>query len=339
MTGLDMKDMTFGTAPDGSNVLRCRISNGGTTASILTWGATLQDFRLAHIGHSLVLGGARFEDYLDHYKYFGAIVGRVANRIADGRAELAGALLSLDKNENGKTYLHGGFIGSGERNWTLEHVDETSCEMSLCMRDGEAGFPGNLTLSANYSIDDDGALCLRIMGRTDKTTFCSPAHHSYWNLSNETDICDHFLWINADAYLPIDDDKIPLGAPAHVSGTRFDFTTRRVIKQENDQVLDHNFCLNTAGEFRKVCVLSAKNLQLVVETDAPGLQVYDGDHLDIVGTQTHSGKPYKRNAGLAIEPQNWPDAPNNPNYPNIILHPEDVFIQTSRWRITEVGST
>lgn len=335
MTSMISNESVFGTAPDGSKVFRYVISNGGTTASILTWGATLQDFRLNSVDYSLVLGGERFEDYLEKYKYFGAIVGRVANRISCGSAELLGKILTLDKNEGGKTFLHGGHTGSGEQNWKLEFADDTSCKLSLRLNDGDAGFPGNLILTANYFVDDAGALNLKIEGTTDAITFCSPAHHSYWNLSNEPDVSKHVLWIEADNYLPIDADKIPLGAQKKVSGSRFDFRYGRILKQKNDEVLDHNFCLNTGKKFRRVCVLSAKDLQLQLETDAVGLQVYDGDHLDIRDSLTHSGKPYRQNAGLAIEPQNWPDAPNNSHFPSIILKPGEVFTQNSKWHVTK----
>ncbi len=338
MSNMDPDRETFGVTPCGLQVVRKTISNGGTKASIITWGATLQDLRVDGAEHSLVLGGDRFNDYLQHFKYFGAIVGRVANRVENGQTHLNGQILFLDKNEDEKTSLHGGYYGSSEQNWTIDYATDCTCKLSLIMPDGQGGYPGNLKLSVIYHIDSEGSLNLVIEGQSDKDTYCNPAHHTYWNLSNEPDVRNHFISIDADYYLQINSDKIPKLAPSEVEGTQFDYRLKRELKRSGEAVLDHNFCLNNAGIFKRVCVLEAGSLRLELETDAIGLQVYDGDHLNVLSAKTHANKAYKRNAGLAIEPQFWPNAPNNPLYPSILLKSGDIFTQTSKWRLTKLDS-
>lgn len=327
---------TFGSAPDGSPVQLIRIKNGGASAAVMTWGASLQDFRIAGIAHALVLGSPSFDAYLDRLRNYGPIVGRVANRIAGGRATLDGQQLLLERNERDVNCLHGGGrgAGSGVSSWRLDDCDATSCRLSICLADGLAGFPGNLDLSARYSLDDSGALTLEIEGQTDAPTFCNMAHHAYWTLAADAGLSGHRLSIAADDYLPVDDDKIPLGAPVPVAGTRFDFRQPREVIQSGDAPLDHNFCLRVASGLRRVCRLETDTLQLDIASDAPGLQVYDGGKIDSSDWPTHSGKPYGAHAGLAIEPQAWPDAPNQPDYPQITLRPGERYRQVSRFHVS-----
>ena len=325
----------FGTAPDGSPVRRAVLSNGGTTAAVMTWGASLQDFRLAGFDRSLVLGSPEVPPYLGPMRHFGAIVGRVANRIAGGRAVLDGQDLTLERNENGRTTLHGGATGTSVSNWQLDDCDATSCRLSIRVPDGAGGFPGTLDLAALYRLGEDGALTLEIEGRTDAPTFCNPAHHSYWALTPR--LADLRLRVDAERYLPVDADKIPLGPPAPVAGTRFDFRTPRRVTGRDDAPLDHNFCLTQGGGVRFACRLEGGPLRLDIATDAPGVQVYDGAGIDSGDAPTHTGKPYRAHAGVAIEPQGWPDAPNHAEYPQITLRPGETFHQVSRFHVTAPG--
>ena len=322
----------FGQAPDGSDVQRIELANGHASAALLTYGATLQEYRIGGVDHSLVLGGSTLAPYLTpSMRYFGAIVGRVANRIGSGRATLDGRTLKFDRNENGITTLHGGSSGSGHCNWTLEEARESVCRMSLVMPDGENGFPGNLKISATYRLDEEGALDLELEAQTDAPTFCNLAHHGYWNLDGTADLSNHRLQIFADRYLEIDGDKIPLDEPHGVSGTRFDYTSPAPVVTTG-KVLDHNFCLTRKrGDFREVALLSAGGVKLVISTTEIGLQVYDGNHLAIPGELTLSGRPYGRNAGVALEPQAWPDAPNHDTWPSIVLRPGETYRQHSRF--------
>jgi aldose 1-epimerase len=323
----------FGHSPDGARVDRVSISNGGVTARIITWGASLQDFRHDAVPHPLVLGSPSLAPYLTRMLYFGAIAGRVANRIAGGSAMLEGRRLTLERNDKGRSTLHGGSRGSTSVNWTLEDIAPTSCQMSVVLPDGQGGFPGAVTITVVYALNDQGALSVDLTARTDAPTFCNLAHHSYWNLDGSADISRHKLWVNADRYLPLDGDQIPLDAPLAVAGTPFDFRQPRTP----DTRLDHNFCLNDALGLRPACTFEGGGLRLTVETTEPGLQVYDGFGIDTQGDLGLQGAPYGSRAGLALEPQRWPDAPNHPDFPSILLRPDQTYRQTSVFRVENCG--
>ncbi|MCB1381433.1 MAG: galactose mutarotase [Notoacmeibacter sp.] len=321
----------FGTGPEGEAVHRVTLENGGTVARIMTWGAGLTDLRISGVDHALVLGSPEFPPYLTVMRFFGVIAGRVANRIAKASAPLNGRKLQLERNENGRTALHGGTSGSGTANWVLDGHGDRSCRMCIRLADGQGGFPGNLDLVATYGLEADGALTLTIEGRTDAPTFCSPAHHAYWNLDGKPDLSGHRLRVNAQTYLPVDGEKIPLGAPRPVAGTRFDFHEARNIIEPGDEPLDHNFCLDGTVPLHPACRLEAGGIVLDVATTAPGLQLYDGAHINTAPWLGHHGRPHRRHAGLAIEPQAWPDAPNHPDFPSILLMPGQTFRQVSRF--------
>lgn len=324
----------FGTF-DGRDVHRITLRNGGMTARVLTLGAILNDLRMDGIDHSLVLGSPTLEAYLGPMGWYGATVGRVANRIAGGRATLDGRALTLERNEMDRTTLHGGTGGAARRVWEIVDHSARACRLRVDLPDGQAGFPGNLTLTAAFRLDDDGALEIAYGAITDAPTFCNIAHHGYWNLSGHPDLSDHRLSIAAAHYLPVDNHLIPLGPPAPVAGTRFDFREPRPVIRPGDELLDHNFCLDGgAAALHPACTLWAGGLRLDVATTEPGLQVYDGTAIDSAGYATHSGQPYGANAGIAIEPQAWPDAPNQSDYPDITLRPGDRYTQVSRFHVT-----
>lgn len=321
----------FDTAPDESRVDRITLENGGTRISLITWGASLQAFHIAGLDRSLVLGSPSLAAYLGPLTHSGAIVGRVANRIAGGQTMLDGRPVTLDRNENDRNCLHGGTFGASRRNWTIVDHGPTSATLTLRMADGESGFPGTLDVLARYEVEDDGALTLMLEGRTDAPTFCNLASHGYWTLDPNDGLTDHLLQVEADHYLPVDADLIPLGAPAPVADTRFDFRTPRPVKRPDDPLLDHNFCLRSGTGLRPACRLSLGDLHLDIASDAPGLQVYEGAHLNSGDAPTTHGHAYGPNAGMAIEPQYWPDAPNQPDYPDIRLNPGEVWRQVTRF--------
>jgi aldose 1-epimerase len=313
--------------------MRLNIAHQDTQATLMTWGASLLDFRLAEVSHSLVLGGPEFEAYLGPMRYFGAIVGRVANRIAGGCTMLGGRVLKFDRNENGRTTLHGGSTGSGQRNWRLVEYDRRSCSMSLKMLDNQDGFPGNLTVNATYSIDENGAMVLDLEAKTDADTLCNFAHHSYWSLDGTADLSAHSLKIKAERYLPVDEILIPCATPALVVGTEYDFCQLRHLQPTGNSTLDHNFCLNEVGVLHRACTLSAGGVQLDIDTTAPGLQVYNGKNIATAPYLGHGGVAYGAYAGVALEPQHWPDAPNHLEYPQITLHPDERYHQISRFHV------
>ncbi len=323
----------FGKCEDGSIVQLITLENGGTTISVMTFGASLQNFKRENIDHSLVLGSPSLEPYFTSMRYFGATAGPVANRIANGQIKLNNRVINLDCNENNTTTLHGGSMGCSDLNWKLEGYDENSCRFALQMVDGLCGFPGNRCFTVTYTLAEDGALVVEMTGRTDSPTICNLAHHSYWNLDGLDTISGHKLSIEADSYLPVNDLKIPMSAPISVEHSRYDFRTPRPVNCKGDTPLDHNFCLRqSSASLRQACVLEGgTGVKLSIQTTEPGLQVYDGFGLSTA--PGHSGKAYGPMAGIALEPQLWPDAPNHRAYPSILLQPDDVYHQISRFEV------
>ncbi|WP_417689414.1 aldose epimerase family protein [Roseibium sp.] len=330
--GADIRNC--GSSPDGEDILQATIANGGSRATFMTWGASLQDFRREGVDHSLVLGSPDPAAYFGPMLYFGAIVGPVANRVAKGRFELNGKTYSLDRNEAGATTLHGGSKGFGQVNWTLAECSATSCSFAYRHADGTCGFPGNIDVRVRYTLEDDGALLIEIEGQSDALTHFAPAFHGYWNLDGTADVTGHGLTVPAETYLPVDDMLIPLGAPAPVAGTVFDYR----VPKAPDAGLDHNFCLYGARshDLCEMCRLEAGALRLTVESTEPGLQVYAGVGLDTAPFEGNNGKPYGRLAGVAIEPQTWPDTANHPKYPSSLLQPGETYRQVSRFRVTGI---
>lgn len=326
----------FGVAPDGTRIDRVTIANGGALARILTWGATVQDFRLEGVAHPLVLGSPTLAPYRGRMLYFGAIVGRVANRIAGGQAPLDGRRLMLERNDKGRCTLHGGAQGSSGVPWRLDGHDARSCQMSVTLPDGQGGFPGALSITARHALDDTGALIVDLAATTDAPGFCNLAHHGYWTLDGTADLAGHRLSVAAEHYLPVDADQIPLGAPQPVVGTTFDHRAARPLTAR----LDHNFCLGAPGAdgLRRACTLCAGGLRLTVDTTEPGLQVFTGDTIDTRGDAGLRGLPYGPRAGVALEPQRWPDAPNHPLYPSIRLDPGETYRQRSVFAVRRIGA-
>ncbi len=321
----------FGSLPDGRDVARLTLRGDGLTARILTLGAIVQDLRLEGVPHPLVLGAATLAPYLGPMGYFGAIVGRFANRIAAGQFTLDGQTCHLPRNSNGRHCLHGGPEGSAQRLWSVADQTDRQAVLTLRLEDGEMGFPGRLDVVATITIEE-AALLFDIRARTDRATPCSFAQHSYFTLDDSGTIAQHRLRLAAESYLPVDDDKIPTGEVAPVAGTRFDYRSPRALA---GAVLDHNFCLGQARTtLRPVAWLSstASGLQMELATSEPGLQVYTAGHLPQAGVVGHDGQPCARFAGVALEAQAWPDAPNRPHFPSAILRPGEVYHQRTRLR-------
>lgn len=316
----------FGTHRDGSTVEAALISAHGLSIEVMTHGASLM--RLAPEGAaSLVLGFETYQGYLDHGRHFGAIVGRYANRIGQGRAVIDGRAFDLDRNSLGRHLLHGGEDGTGGRNWRITALTGDSITLTDHLPDGHMGFPGNLTVRVKYRILAGPALEIAIEARTDAPTLCNFAQHGYFNLTGAADITDHLLEVPADSFTPVDDDLIPTGAVDPVAGTRFDFRQPvRLGDQMARGLLDHNLCLATTRQpCRPVARLTAPGAShaLVMESTEPGLQIYDGTHLG--------------HRGLALEPQVWPDAPNHPGFPDAGLMPGETYRQLTRFRLSRVA--
>lgn len=313
-------------APDGSPLWQVTLSNGGLRAQILSFGAVLQDLRLAGHGPPLVLGYPTPKPYFDNPNYFGACIGRVANRLRDGRGWIDGGCHQFARNTAQGHLLHGGTQGTAFQNWSLTDVAPDAVVLSVQLPDGHMGFPGTLQACCTYRLRADTTLELTFEATTDRPTLCNFAHHSYFNLNGAATMDGHQLQVAADTYLPTDHDGLPTGHVADVAGTAFDYRSARTLGR-----LDHNFCLAEGQSLRRAACLRGPDLSMTVATTAPGLQVYTGEGIAPGGPLGLDGRAYAPRAGVALEPQIWPDAPNTPGFPSAELHPGDRFCQISRF--------
>lgn len=308
------------------------IAGHGLTATFTDLGAVLHDLRLDGLAHPLVLGLADLDHYPEFSNHMGATAGRFANRIGHARFPLDGVEYRTDPNFEGEHTLHGGSEGTGKRVWTLEAHGADRIRFVLDLADGEMGFPGAMRAWATYSCQPGATLRVDYEASCDAPTICNLAHHSYWNLDGRADISGHYLTVKADRYVEVDVDMIPTGV-AEVAGTPFDFRAGRMLPGEG--LLDHNLCLSDGRvALRDVAVLHARGLSMTIATTEPGLQVYDGAKLD---TQVPGldGRSYGAHAGVALEPQLWPDAPNHPGFSSGILRPGETCHQTTTFTFTK----
>jgi aldose 1-epimerase len=318
---------SFGRTRDGRGVKAIRLSSPQLAVTVLTWGAALQDVRLAGIERSLTLGGDRTQAYEGPMGYFGTLVGPVANRIGGARAVIAGQEFRFLANE-GSTMLHSGPRGVQARHWALVGADACSLRLRLVLEAEDDGFPGRRDITADYRVDG-AALTMTLTAVTDAPTLMNLANHSYWNLDGTATVAGHCLRVAADSYLPAK-DGLPTGEVRAVHDG-FDLRAGRVLDLTDG--LDHNFCLShaprTLTEVAELTGTSGVSLRLA--TTEPGLQVYDGRHLASAPFPGHGGTVCTAHAGLALEPQRWPDAPNHPGFPAILLNPDETYRQETRW--------
>lgn len=317
----------------------------GVEAKIITWGAVVRDL-IVPLSSSrqqrVVLGLNSLEDYVAHSPYFGAIAGRYANRIGHGHFAIDGKIWQADLNQNARHTLHGGAKGFGKRTWQLAGYDESSVMLTLVSADGEMGFPGTLSVTCIYRLLPVGALLVELAATTNAPTIVNLAHHSYFNLDGSVDVLDHELQINADFITPVDDDLITTGEIRAVGETAYDFRSRRsirfTIKDAELLQYDHNWVLNgprcsNAETMKHAATLwSPKNgLAMELHTSEPGLQFYAGGKLN-VPVPGLGDAYYGPNAGLALEPQLFPDSPNKPHFPDPTLQPTQVYRQLTEYR-------
>jgi aldose 1-epimerase len=311
-------------------VHRLRLSGGGLTAHVLTLGAIVQDLRFAGVAHPLILGAGQLAPYLGPMRYFGASVGRYANRIAGGRFRLNGVTHDLSRNTPGGHCLHGGASGASDRLWTIEDHAPDRATLSLTLPDGDMGFPGRLEVVLHLTLSEC-AMTFDYTATSDADTVCSLSHHGYFVLDDSGSIADHRLRIAADYFLPVDDDTLPTGQIASASETPFDFRNPRIL---SGVALDHNFCLSDGPvALRPVAWLDSPRagLAMQVSTTEPGLQVYTANHLPERGVTDHQGRAYGRHAGIALEAQAWPDAPNRPDFPDATLRAGQTYRHVTRY--------
>lgn len=319
----------------------------GVEARIMTYGAAIVSLKTpdrAGRFQDIVLGFDTLEPYLAGVPYFGATVGRYANRIANGRFALDGKVYQLPQN-NGPNSLHGGIKGFDKRVWTAEPMrtpQGAAVRMSYVSAAGEEGYPGQLTAHVTYRLGDDDTLSIAFEATTTAPTPVNLANHAYFNLTGDFSrpILDHRLTIVADRFTPVDATLIPTGELSPVAGTPFDFRNPEAIgariEAKNEQLergkgYDHNWVLDKSapGVLTLAAVLSdpSSGRSLEVRTTQPGLQFYSGNFLD--GKPAGSGTVFAHRTGLCLETQHFPDSPNQPSFPSTILKPGQTYSQTT----------
>jgi aldose 1-epimerase len=355
-TGLS--EDVFGTAPDGSEVRRFTLqAEGGLGASIMTYGASLQALQVPDrdgVADDVVLGHDRFDGYLARRQYFGATVGRYANRIAQASFMLDGQRVQLAAN-NGPHALHGGLQGFDTRNWRVIALDrgpQPAVTLALTSPDGDEGYPGTLEVELSWRLQAPLELALEITARTDRRTAVNLTNHSFFNLNGARsglDILDHHLMVPATRMLAIDPTAIPLPQPpAEVAGTPFDFRTATPIgariRDDHPQLragrgYDHTYCLGGAAsdELRLAAELTSPRSGRVMAllTNQPGLQVYSGNYLD-GASPGKGGRLYRQSDAVCLEPHVWPDAPNRPDFPSPWLSPGEVYRHRTLYRFSQL---
>lgn len=318
---------------DLNKVQRITLNNSQLKVDILTLGASIQSVYLNGYEHSLVLGSSKLSDYLHAAKYFGAVVGRVANRIANGHAVIDAKTYPLPPTLPEAHHLHGGPAGTGSKNWVIIERSSDAVQLQTRLLDGEMGYPGNMTVNVFYRLLDN-TLEMEINATTDQLTICNFAGHSYVNLDGTGSILDHQLCIKADHYLPVNKGLIPTGEVSPTAGGAFDFNHLRTIGRDDYPGLDTNFCLSLGNRtVQTVATLKAPitGLTLNYQTTEPGLQVYDGRHIQLDADSNINTGELNAYAGLALEAQHWPDAINQSHFPPILLAPEDTYQQVTRY--------
>jgi aldose 1-epimerase len=347
----------YGTLPDGSAVHRYYLAGPRIAVGILTYGGIIDRIEVPDASGAranVALGFAGLAGYARANKpYFGASIGRYANRIAGGRFWLDGTEYRVPLND-GPNSLHGGARGFDKVVWTVEAAGSSEVRLRHRSAHGEQGFPGTLDTQVTYALDGDDGLRIEYAASTDAPTVINLTNHTYFNLAGESagDILGHTLQLNARCYTPVDAHFIPTGALAAVEGTPFDFRTPQTIgariRESHPQVVigrgyDHNWILDRAdGEplsHAAAAVDPLSGRRLDVYTTEPGIQFYSGNFLDATEVGS-SGKIYRQSAGFALETQHFPDAPNQAAFPTTVLRPGQIFHSATVFRFrAQAGQT
>ena len=285
----------------------------------------------------VLTGYENFEGYLQKGNpYFGALIGRYANRLAKGTYTIDGVQYNAALNNNGQS-LHGGLKGFDKVLWEAKPLaGDSSIQLVYLSKDGEEGYPGNLKVEVVYTLTANNAIKIEYTASTDKTTVINLTNHAYFNLSagKSPTIYDHILQIKADKYTPVDTVLIPTGALVEVKGTPMDFTSPKKIGLDIDKVAggyDHNWVLNKSAGLEEIANVYEPNSgrYLTVTTTEPGLQFYSGNFLDGTLTVTKKGIIYNKHYALTLETQHFPDSPNQPGFPSTVLKPGETYHQTT----------
>jgi aldose 1-epimerase len=346
MHGARLVSGDFGKTREGTPVRIYTLTNKhGVEATITNYGGRVVSLKVPDKKGAMgdmVLGFDSIDGYLNENPYFGALIGRYANRIGHAQFTLDGVLYKVPKND-GDNSLHGGTRGFDKVVWTAREMKDGRLELSYLSKDGEEGYPGNCTVTVVYHLTDTNELKIDYTASTDKDTVVNLTNHSYFNLKGEGDILGHLLTLNADSFTPVDGGLIPTGELKPVAGTPFDFRKATAIGariEQNDEQLklgkgyDHNWVLNKKGaELSMAARVEEPENGRVMEvwTTQPGIQFYTGNFLD--GTiKGKGGRVYARRSALCLETQHFPDSPNKPKFPAVVLKPGMEFKSTTIYK-------
>ena len=315
---------------DPKDIQRHVLSDGDVSVSILSMGAATQDWQVPDAQGNrvpVVLGYADPAAYAAQTGFLGVIIGRVANRIGGASFDLDGHTYRLTANE-GPKQLHGGPDGWWARNWVMERDGDRAVQLKLTSPDGDMGFPGVVKATVVISLDGH-RLTYDMTATCDRPTPINMANHNYYNLMGDGPIWDHKMQVNASAYTPTDADLLPTGAVSTVDGTKYDYRTMRQISEADPHrgISDINFALN-GGDDESVSIQAQNGLMLRMWTDQPGLQFYTGQGI-CAGAEPLKGQTHAPCHGIALEPQGFPDAVNQPTFPSVICTPENPYRQTT----------
>jgi aldose 1-epimerase len=335
----------FGHTPDGTPVYLFTLRNAqGAEARICNYGGLVLSLKVPDRNGKMgdvVLGYDNLDNYIKETPYFGALIGRYGNRIAKGQFTLDGRQYTLATN-NYPNSLHGGVKGFDKVVWQpslLTSPQGPGLKLTYLSHDGEEGYPANLSVTAVYTLTEDNALKLEFTATTDRNTVLNLTHHSYFNLAGHGDILQHVVTMAADKFTPVDSTLIPTGELKPVDGTPFDFRKPTAIGlrigQDDEQLkfgkgYDHNWVINKrVGEMTLMARVAEPTTGRIMEVSStePGLQFYSGNFLD--GTlKGKGGWVYQFRNGVCMEPQHYPDSPNQPSFPSVVLHPGDTYHNT-----------
>ncbi|WP_160066731.1 aldose epimerase family protein [Sphingobacterium bovisgrunnientis] len=346
----EIDSTVFYTNFDNKDVLQYVIGNDKVKVSVTNFGARIVSLIVndkAGNPVDVLLGYDTADEFIKNTdNFYGAVVGRFGNRIGNATFTLNGQKYELEKND-GDNSLHGGTNGVYNKVWDVKSHSGESITLEYLSPDGEAGYPGNVTMQVTYKVNANGGLEIDYSGVTDKETILNLTSHGYFNLNGEGDttILDHELWIDANKITEVNKSLIPTGKSINILGTAFDFTKPKLIGKDinrsTDQLkygqgYDHNFELNKKDGFAEVASLYAPNtgIEMKILTTEPGLQFYSGNFMSDEDPKGKGGKAYPFRAALCLETQHFPDAPNHDNFPSTTLRPGEKYTSKTEYRFS-----
>lgn len=338
----------FGKTNDNQEVFLVILKNNhNITAKIMTYGGIITSILVPDKNGKIddvVLGFNTMKEYLAEFPYFGALIGRYGNRIAKGKFVLKGKEYKLAVND-GQNHLHGGRIGFDKVVWEATEINnhnEVGVKLAYLSKDGEEGYPGNLTTIVTYLLNDQNELTITYEAKTDQTTVVNLTNHSYFNLRGEGsgDILGHEIMINADKYTVVNETLIPTGELRPVKDSPMDLTAFKTIGARINEVeggYDHNYVLNKSKKNELSLVAKVhepdSGRRMEVFTTEPGVQFYTGNFLE-GNLKGKTGKSYQKNAGFCLETQHFPDSPNQPDFPSTVLNPGETYTQKTIYKFS-----